>query len=57
MPLLQYFAWVGGFLLAALFAANWCCSPPGAAAPPSDIPLNQKINIRIHTDGTGGPAI
>ena len=50
MPLLQYFAWVGGFLLAALFAANWCCSPPGAAAPPSDIPLNQKINIRIQSE-------
>ena len=51
MPLLQYFAWVGGFLLAALFAANWCCSPPVAAAPPSDIPLNQKINIiRIQSE-------
>jgi hypothetical protein len=50
MPLLQCFAWVGGFLLAALFAANWCCSPPVAAAPPSDIPLNQKINIRIKSE-------
>jgi hypothetical protein len=51
MPLLQHFAWVGGFLLAALFAANWCCSPPVAAAPPSDIPLNQKINIiRIQSE-------
>ena len=50
MPLLQYFAWVGGFLLAALFAANWCCSSPVAAAPPSDIPLNQKINIRIQSE-------
>jgi hypothetical protein len=50
MPLLHYFAWVGGFLPAALFAANWCCSPPFAAAPRSDIPLNQKINIRIHSD-------
>ena len=24
MPLFQYFGWVGSFLLAALFAANWC---------------------------------
>jgi hypothetical protein len=50
MPSLQYFAWVGGFLLAALFAANWCGSPPVAAAPPSDIPLYQKINIRIQSE-------
>jgi hypothetical protein len=50
MPLLQYFGWVGGFLLAALFAANWCYSPPGVAAPASDVPLDRKINIRIHTD-------
>jgi hypothetical protein len=50
MLLLQYLAWVGGFLLAALFAANWCCSPPVAAAPPPDIPLNQTINIRIQSE-------
>jgi len=47
MPLLQYFAWMGGFLLAALFAANWCYCPPEAASHRSDIPLTQKINIRI----------
>jgi hypothetical protein len=50
MPLFQYFGWVGSFLLAALFAANWCCSAPIAPAPRSDVPLNQKISIRIHTD-------
>jgi hypothetical protein len=50
MPLLQYFGWVGGFLLAALLAASWCISAPIALAPRSDVPLDQKINIRIHTD-------
>lgn len=32
------------------FAANWCCSVPIARAPRSDVPRDQKINIRIHTD-------
>jgi len=50
MPLFQYFGWVGSFLLAALFAANWCCSVPVARAPRSDVPRDQAINIRIHTD-------
>jgi hypothetical protein len=50
MPLFQYFGWVGSFLLAALFAANWCCSAPISRAPRSDFPRDQKINIRIHTD-------
>ena len=50
MPLFQYFGWVGSFLLAALFAANWCCSLPIARGPRSDVRLDQKINIRIHTD-------
>ena len=50
MPLLPYFGWVGSFLFAALVAANWCCSAPIAPAPDSDVPLNQKINVRIHTD-------
>jgi hypothetical protein len=50
MPLLQYFGWVGGVLLAALLAANWCVSAPIATAPRSDVPLDQRINIRIHTD-------
>jgi hypothetical protein len=48
--LLQYFGWVGSFLLAALFATNWCCSAPIARAPLFDVPLDQKVNIRIHTD-------
>src|SRR6478735_8283537 len=50
MPLLQYFGWVGSFLVAALFATNWCCSAPITRAPLPDVPLDQKINIRIHTD-------
>ena len=50
MPLLQYFGWVGSFLLAALFATNWCCSSPIARASLSDVPFDQKVHIRIHTD-------
>src|SRR4029453_17077175 len=50
MPLLQYFGWVGSFLLAALFATNWCFSAPIVRAPLSDVPLDQKVHIRIHTD-------
>jgi hypothetical protein len=50
MPLLQYFGWVGGSLVAALFAADWCCSAPIVPAPRSDVPFDQKINIRIHSD-------
>ena len=50
MPLFQYFGWVGGFLLAALLAVNWCTSAPIAPSPRSDVPLNQRINVRIHTD-------
>jgi hypothetical protein len=50
MPLFQYFGWVGSCLLATLFAANWCLSAPIAPAPPSDVPPNRRINIRIHTD-------
>ena len=50
MPLFQYFGWVGGFLVAALLAANWCCSAPIKPAARSDVPLDQKINVRIHSD-------
>jgi hypothetical protein len=50
MLLLRYFGWGGGFLFAALLAANWCLSAPIALAPRSDVPLDQRINIRIHTD-------
>jgi hypothetical protein len=48
MPLFQYFGWVGSCLLAALLAANWWF--PAPIAPQSDVPLDQKISIRIHTD-------
>jgi hypothetical protein len=49
MPLLQYFGWVEAFLLAMLFAANWCFSGGLAHAPPPEVPLNQKISTRIHS--------
>ena len=48
MPLLQYFGWVGSLLLAVLLAANWCF--PAPVAPLSDVSLDRKIDIRIHTD-------
>jgi hypothetical protein len=48
MPVFQYFGWVGSFLLAALLAANWCF--PAPIAPQADVPLDQKVRIRIHTD-------
>ena len=50
MPLLNYFGWVGSFLVAALFAANWCFPAPIGRLRPSDVTLNQRINIRIHSD-------
>lgn len=50
MPLFQYFGWVGSLMLAALFAGNWCFRGPISSATGSDVPLNQRINIRIHTD-------
>jgi hypothetical protein len=50
MPLFQYFAWLGSFLLAVLFVANWCVSAPIGRDPGPDVPRDQKINIRIHTD-------
>ena len=50
MPVLQYFKWVGSFLLVALLVANRCVFVPIASASHSDVPLNQKIHIRIHTD-------
>ena len=48
MPVLQYFGWVGSFLLATLLAANWCL--PAPMAPHPGVPVDQKIKIRIHTD-------
>jgi hypothetical protein len=48
MPLLQYFGWVGSFLLAALLGANWFL--PAPIDPQSDVALDQRVHIRIHTD-------
>jgi hypothetical protein len=48
MLLFQYFGSVGSFLLAALLAANWCF--PAPIASQSDVRLDQKVHIRIHTD-------
>src|SRR4051794_19267298 len=48
MPLIQYFGGVGSFLLAALIAVNWCF--PAPIAPQPDVPLDQKVHIRIHMD-------
>jgi hypothetical protein len=50
MPLLQYFGWVGSFLLAALFAASWWFSGNVADAPPSRAPLSESIHMRIHSN-------
>jgi hypothetical protein len=50
MPVFQYFGWVGSFLLAALLGANWCFSAPIAPTPLCDVPLDQKVHFRIHTD-------
>jgi hypothetical protein len=50
MPLLQYFGWVGSFLLAALFAASWWFSGSVPDAQPSGAPLSESIHIRIHSD-------
>ena len=48
MPLLQYFGWVGSFLACGASCRELVL--PRAVAPQSDVPLDQKINIRIHTD-------
>jgi hypothetical protein len=50
MPLLQYFGWVGSFLLATLFTASWWFSGNVVDAPPSRAPLSESIHIRIHSD-------
>ena len=48
MPLFQYFGWAGGFLIAALLAAHWCCC--ARSAQRRVLTFDQKINIRIHMD-------
>ena len=50
MPVLRYFGWVGSFLLALLLMANWFFPEPTARASLSDVPLRDKIVIRIHSD-------
>ena len=50
MPLRQYFAWVGSILLVMLFAADWCLPTPVAHPLHSEIPPNERINLRIHSD-------
>ena len=50
MPLRQYFVWVGSILLVMLVAADWCFPAPVAHAPHSEIPPNERINLRIHSD-------
>src|ERR1700754_2354232 len=49
MPLRQYFVWVGSVLLVALFVADWCFPAP-VAHPHSEIPPNQRANLRIRSD-------
>ena len=49
MPLRQYFVWVGGVLLFALFAADWCL-PDLPAHPHSAPPPNERISLRIRWD-------
>jgi hypothetical protein len=50
MPLFQYLSWVGGFLFAALFAANWCVSAPMApaqrSAPPAKLRSGKPRQLR-----------
>ena len=43
MPLIQYFGCAGSLLLAPLVAASWCFR-----AASSELPLDEKISIRIH---------
>ena len=49
MPIRKYFLWVGSFLLAALLAADWWLPDP-VAHPHSEIPPNQRVNLRIRSD-------
>jgi len=49
MPIRQYFVWVGSVLLVALFGADWCLPAP-VAHPHSEIPANERVNLRIRSD-------
>jgi hypothetical protein len=49
MPIRQYFSWVGSILLVALLAADWLLPAP-VAHPDSQIPPNERVNLRIRSD-------
>jgi hypothetical protein len=49
MPIRQYFLRVGSILLVAMFAADWWLPAP-VARPHSDIPPNERVNLRIRSD-------
>jgi len=49
MPIRQYFLWVGSILLVALFLADWLLPVP-IAHPHSEIPPNERVNLRIRSD-------
>jgi hypothetical protein len=49
MPIRQYFAWVGSVLLVALFVAEWWLPAPSARRH-SEIPPNERVNLRIRSD-------
>ena len=49
MPIRQYFAWVGSVLLVTLFVADWWFPAP-YARPHSEIPPNERVNLRIRSD-------
>jgi hypothetical protein len=48
VPLVRYFAVVGGFLLAMLFVVNWCSSDPAPMAR-YGTPIDEAI-VRIRSD-------
>ena len=49
MPLLQYFRWVGSFLLTALLAASWWFPGNVAGEPPSRAPLSERTSPKRKT--------
>ena len=49
MPIRQYFLRVGSILLMALLVADWWLPAP-VAHPHSEIPPNERVNLRIRSD-------
>ena len=49
MPLFQYFGWVGSFLARGA-SCRELVLPRTDRIHSSDVPLDQKVHIRIHTD-------